>query len=75
MDDRTLRQLQALGGDVCALWAEAAAVVCLRSLKLVKGGPEGLAEAQLMISEKFRSTAGADGEADRRKAWEDTAWP
>jgi len=53
MDDRTLRQLQALGGDVCALWAEAAAVVCLRSLKLVKGGPEGLAEAQLMISEKF----------------------
>lgn len=53
MNDRTLRQLQALGGDLCALGTEAAAVVWLRSLRLAKGGPDGLAEAQLMISEKF----------------------
>jgi hypothetical protein len=53
MDDRTLRQLQALGGDLCALWGEAAVVLWLRSLKLAKGGPGARAEAQLMISEKF----------------------
>lgn len=53
MDDKTLRQLQTLSSDLCALWTEAAAVVWLRSLKLAKGGSEGLAEAQLMVSEKF----------------------
>jgi hypothetical protein len=45
MKDRTLRQLQALSEDLCALWQEAAAVVWLRSLKLAKGGQEGFAEA------------------------------
>jgi hypothetical protein len=53
MNDRTLRQLHRLSGDLCALWEEAAAVVWLRSLKLARGGQEGLAEAQLMVSEKF----------------------
>jgi hypothetical protein len=53
MDDGTLRQLQALSGDLCALWGEAVAVVWLRSLRLAKGGPEGFAEAQLMVSEKL----------------------
>jgi hypothetical protein len=53
MDDRTLRQLQALSCDICALWEDAAAVVWLRSLKLARGGQEGLAEAQLMVREKL----------------------
>jgi hypothetical protein len=55
MDDKTLRQLQALSGDLCDLWAEAAAVVWLRSLKLAKGGPDGFAEAKLMIGEKCKA--------------------
>jgi hypothetical protein len=53
MDDTTLRQLQALGGDLCALWAEAAAVVWLRSLKLARGGPAASAEAALLVREKY----------------------
>lgn len=52
MDKRTMRQLQMLGGDYCALWGEAAAVVWLRSRRLAGGGPEALAEAELMVSEK-----------------------
>lgn len=53
MDQKTLRQLQMLGGDLCALWAEAASVVWLRSKKLAEGGPEAVAEAGLMLSEKI----------------------
>jgi hypothetical protein len=52
MDKQTLRQLQMLGGDYFALWGEAAAVVWLRSRRLLGGGPEALAEAELMVSEK-----------------------
>ncbi|MBW8753355.1 MAG: hypothetical protein JF595_04280 [Sphingomonadales bacterium] len=56
MDEKTLRQLQLIGGDLCALWAEAAAVVWLRSKKLAEGGPGGLAEAGLMFTEKFAAS-------------------
>ena len=52
MDQKTLRQLQTIGGDVCALWSEAASVVWLRSKKIAEGGPEAMAEAGLMVSEK-----------------------
>jgi hypothetical protein len=55
MDEKTLRQLQMLGGDLCALWAEAAAVVWLRSKKLAEGGPGAMAEAELMVTEKIAS--------------------
>ncbi|HEX8056599.1 MAG TPA: hypothetical protein VF481_08055 [Novosphingobium sp.] len=53
MDEKTLRQLQTIGGDLCALWSEAASVVWLRSKKLAEGGPEAVAEAGLMVSEKL----------------------
>lgn len=53
MNDRTLRQLRMLGGDLCALWAEAASVVWLRSQRLAQGGPGAAAEAGLMVSEKI----------------------
>jgi hypothetical protein len=53
MDQKTLRQLQTIGGDLCALWTEATSVVWLRSKKLAEGGPEAMAEAGLMVSEKF----------------------
>lgn len=42
-----------LGGDLCALWVEAASVVWLRSQRLAKGGPAAAAEAELMIGEKI----------------------
>lgn len=48
-----MRQLQALGGDLCALWLEAAAVVSLRSWRLASGGPEAAKEASLMVNEKL----------------------
>lgn len=53
MDEKTLRQLQMLGSDLCALWTEAASVVWLRSKKLAEGGPEGMAEVGLMVGEKI----------------------
>ena len=53
MDGKTSRQLMMLGGELCALWMEAASVVWLRSSRLAKGGPDALAEAGLMVSEKI----------------------
>jgi hypothetical protein len=53
MDRRTLRDIGMLGGDLVALWAEAASVVCLRSMKLAKGGPKARVEAGLMVREKI----------------------
>ena len=53
MDQKTLHQLQTIGSDICALWSEAASVVWLRSKKLAEGGPEAMAEAGLMVSEKL----------------------
>jgi hypothetical protein len=53
MDKRTLRQMQMIGSDYFALCGEAAAVVWLRSRRLLGGGPEALAEAELMVSEKI----------------------
>jgi hypothetical protein len=50
VDDRALRQL---GGDLCALWVEGTAVLWLRSLTLMRGGPAAVAEAELMVSEKI----------------------
>lgn len=44
--------MQSVGGNLCALWVEAACVVWLRSQALVRGGPEAAAEAQLMVGEK-----------------------
>ncbi len=52
-DDKTIRQLQGLGGDLCALWSEAASVVWLRTQRLAQGGPEAVKEAGLMVSEKI----------------------
>ena len=52
MTQKTLRQLKMLGGDSCALFTEAASVVWLRSAKIAQGGPEAMAEASLMVSEK-----------------------
>jgi hypothetical protein len=52
MDEGTLRQLQALGGDLCALWAEAGAVIWLRSLRIAAGGEPAAREAYLMVCEK-----------------------
>lgn len=53
MDRKTLRQLGMLGGDMAALWFEAASVVWLRSSKIVGGGTDAMAEAELMIAEKI----------------------
>jgi hypothetical protein len=53
MDEGTFRQLQTLCGDLRALWAEAASVVWLRSLKLARGGPDAVDEAALLIGEKL----------------------
>lgn len=53
MDKRTLRQMQMLAGDYCALWGEAVAVVWLRSRRLTGGGSDALAEAELMVGEKI----------------------
>jgi hypothetical protein len=53
MDDRTFRQLQALGSDLWALYVEAGSVVWLRSLRLAGGGSEAAAEARLMVGEKL----------------------
>lgn len=53
MDEKTSHQLFALGGNLCALWAEGASVIWLRSTKLAKGGPGALTEAGLMVSEKI----------------------
>lgn len=53
MTDTEWKQLQKLGGDLCALWTEAASVVWLRSKKLAQGGPDAMAEAGLMVTEKI----------------------
>lgn len=53
MKERTLRQLRMLGSDWVALWGEAASVIWLRTAKIAQGGPEALAEAQLMVGEKI----------------------
>lgn len=53
MDEKTSRQLLTLGGDLCALWVEAASVVWLRSSRLARGGPDAFAEAGLMVGEKI----------------------
>lgn len=45
--------MKILGGDLVALWGEAASVVWLRSQRIAQGGPEAMAEAGLMISEKI----------------------
>jgi hypothetical protein len=52
MDDKTLRQLQDIGTDLCALWVEAASVIWLRSHLIAGGGAQGAKEAKLMVSEK-----------------------
>jgi hypothetical protein len=53
MDDRTLRQLQTLGHDLCALSLEAASVVWLRTQRIAGGGPGAAEEASLMVTEKI----------------------
>jgi hypothetical protein len=53
MDQKTLRQLRLLSGDMCAMWTEAASVIWLRSAKIAKGGPDAMSEASLMVSEKI----------------------
>jgi hypothetical protein len=53
VDNGTMWQLQALGGDLCALWRESVAVVWLRSSKLAAGGPAAIGETALMIGEKL----------------------
>lgn len=52
MNERTLRQVQRVGSDLCVLWVEAAWVVWLRAQALARGGPEAAAEARLMVGEK-----------------------
>ena len=53
MDDKTFRQLQAIGSDVCSLWMEAASVVWLRTQRIAGGGSEATCEASLMVTEKI----------------------
>ena len=53
MDDKTLQECRALGGDLLKLWMEAACVVGLRSLRLARGGAKAAAEARLMVDEKI----------------------
>jgi len=45
--------MRMLGGDLVALWGEAASVVWLRTQRIAQGGPEAMAEAGLMVSEKI----------------------
>lgn len=45
--------MKMLGGDLVALWGEAASVVWLRTQRIAQGGPEGMAEASLMVTEKI----------------------
>jgi hypothetical protein len=52
MDDKTLRHLQHIGVDLCALSVEAASVIWLRCHRIAGGGPEGAREASLMVTEK-----------------------
>jgi hypothetical protein len=53
MDKRALGQFRMLAADLCSLWIEAGSVVWLRTAKIARGGPEAMAEAELMISEKI----------------------
>ena len=45
--------MKRLGGDLVALWGEAASVIWLRSQRIMQGGPEAAAEASLMVTEKI----------------------
>ncbi|RZK00035.1 MAG: hypothetical protein EOO76_14515 [Novosphingobium sp.] len=45
--------MKMLGGDLVALWGEAASVIWLRTQRIAQGGPEAMAEAGLMVSEKI----------------------
>ncbi|HEY5288551.1 MAG TPA: hypothetical protein VIJ59_00830 [Caulobacteraceae bacterium] len=46
-----------MGMNAWSLGLEASAVIGLRMMKLAAGGPAGAAEAQRMVSEKFRAAA------------------
>ena len=47
----------AMSRDLTLLWLEAGEVVVRRSLKILRGGTAGSAEAQLMVTEKLEAMA------------------